>query len=126
MFNLFNPYRTATQKPANNSPSVQAVKFDAGKQDWSLLPVSSIEEVLKVLAYGKEKYGAWNWTNGDGMSYSRLFNATLRHVFAWWRGEDLDKESGLSHLAHAACNVLFLLYFMNNKATYNNNDDRSV
>jgi hypothetical protein len=35
--------------------------------------------------------------------------ALLRHINAWRRGEKCDDESGLHHLAHALCNVAFLL-----------------
>jgi len=103
-----------------------AVKFDEGKLDWSLLPIDSVEEILKVLEFGKTKYSAWNWSSGDGFKYTRVFNSTLRHLFAWVRGEDNDPESGLSHIAHAGCNILFILYFIKHKDKYTNNDDRSI
>jgi hypothetical protein len=55
------------------------------------------------------------------MEWTRLVGAVLRHTFAWMRGESIDPESGLSHLAHAACGLLFLLaYELNNVGT----DDR--
>lgn len=86
-----------------------AVKADAGKPRWELLPSDATEEMLKVLDFGAQKYGEWNWTGG--MKWSRLFSATLRHMWAFQRGQDNDPESGLSHLAHAACNVLFMLSY---------------
>lgn len=104
--------------------STTAVKFDQGKLDWSLIPIDSVEEILKVLEFGKVKYDSWNWAKGEGFKYSRVFNSTIRHLFAWFRGEDKDPESGLSHLAHAGCNILFLLYFIKHKNRYTNNDDR--
>ena len=104
-----------------------AVKHDQGKLDWSLLPIDSVEEILKVLEFGKRKYAAWNWASNGGFKYSRLFGSLLRHIFAWWRGEDKDPETGLSHLAHAGCNILFLLYYIKHRDTkYQNNDDRNV
>lgn len=101
-----------------------AVKFDNGKLDWSLMPWDSVEEILKVLEFGKIKYSAWNWSSGEGFKYSRVFNSLIRHLFAWFRGEDIDPESGLSHLSHAGCNILFLIYFVKHKNKYKNNDDR--
>lgn len=103
-----------------------AVKYDEGKRDWSLLPIESVEEIIKVLEFGQKKYAAWNWANGEGFKYTRVFNSLVRHIFAWVRGEDNDPESGLSHLAHAGCNILFLLYYIKHKNKYNNNDDRNV
>ena len=55
-----------------------------------------------------EIMGDWNWARG--FKRSRLFGALLRHVFASLRGEDKDSESGLSHMAHAGCCVLFILF----------------
>jgi hypothetical protein len=53
--------------------------------------------------------GDHNWRKG--MAWHRLFGAALRHLWAWYRGEKADPETGLSHLAHAACCVLFLLTY---------------
>lgn len=126
---------TYSQNPAGFLPTVDkepakltgAVKHDQGKLDWSLLPIDSVEEILKVLEFGKHKYAAWNWASNGGFKYSRLFGSLLRHIFAWWRGEDRDPETGLSHLAHAGCNILFLLYYIKHRDTkYQNNDDRNV
>lgn len=58
---------------------------------------------------GAEKYGERNWERG--IAWSRVFAAALRHLWAWWRGENADPETGLPHLAHAACNLLFLLAY---------------
>lgn len=99
-----------------------AVKADSGKTDWSLLPIESVEEILKVLEFGATKYDDWNWSTGNGFSYTRVFNATMRHLWAWFRGEDNDPETGLSHWAHAGCNVLFMLHFIKNKERYNQDD----
>ena len=46
----------------------------------------------------------------------RYFDAHMRHMVAWRKGEALDPESGRHHLAHAGCNVIFLLYLEMNQA----------
>lgn len=74
-----------------------------------MLPPEALTEIAKVLAFGAEKYGRHNWRKG--MAWSRLLGAILRHLFAWMQGEDKDPESGLSHLAHAGCDILFLLTY---------------
>lgn len=84
-------------------------KFDTDKVKLDLLPFDSLEEVAKVFTFGANKYGDRNWELG--FNYGRIIASTLRHIFAFCRGEDLDPETGLRHLAHAACNVLFLLTF---------------
>lgn len=103
-----------------------AIKHDAGKTDWSLVPWDSVEEIVKVLEFGKVKYAAWNWSSNGGFKYMRVFNSTMRHLLAWARGEDKDPESGLSHIAHAGCNIFFLMHFIKNKDKFSSNDDRNV
>ena len=82
-------------------------KYDGEKIPLDLLPPDALWEIAKVLAFGARKYKSWNWYKG--FRYSRLWSACLRHLYQWWRGYDNDEESGLSHLAHAGCMLLFLL-----------------
>lgn len=86
-----------------------AVKHDQGKPDFSLLPSAALEEVVKVWTFGEDKYGSFNWAKG--FSWRRPIAAALRHIFAWLKGEDLDPESGISHLAHACCCLLMVIHF---------------
>ena len=92
----------------NNQKQESGVKYDSDKLDWSLLPIDAIEEVIKVLMFGAKKYSANNWKHVDDFN-RRYYNASLRHLTQRQQGEILDSDSNLSHLAHAACNVLFLL-----------------
>jgi hypothetical protein len=87
----------------------EAVKFDAGKPPLGLISRTALEEEAKVLAFGAKKYGRENWR--AGMDFTRLVDAALRHVYAFADGEDLDKETGLSHLAHARCCLAFLVEY---------------
>lgn len=93
-------------------------KDDAEKPRTDLLPVAALEEVAHVMTFGAKKYAPYNW---QGLSVSRLYGAALRHLWAWWRGEDADPETGRSHLAHAACCVLMALDQMLARHEY---DDR--
>jgi Domain of unknown function (DUF5664) len=113
---------TAQKKLADMAK--EAVKADSGKPDWSLVPFEALEEIVKVLEFGKNKYGAYNFASGEGLKYTRLLSAAMRHLFAFTRGEDKDPESGLSHIAHLGCNVIFLLYFIKNKSKYPSVDNR--
>lgn len=83
-----------------------AIKYDQGKSRYELLPSDALEGIARVFTYGAEKYGVRNWEKG--LSWSRLFGATMRHLWAWWRGEETDMESGFSHLDHAAASILML------------------
>lgn len=74
-------------------------KHDGGKVPLEMLDRKALDEVARVLDFGKSRYGADNWR--AGLSYRRLVGATLRHVTAIMDGEDADAETGLKHAAHA-------------------------
>lgn len=84
-------------------------KDDNGKPQMSLLPFMAIIPIVRVLEYGASVYGKDNWQRVEG-GQKRYLDACFRHLAAWSDGEGEDKESGLSHLAHAGCCVLFLLW----------------
>lgn len=84
----------------------KGLKFDTGKARLDLVRPEFVEGVAHVLGFGAEKYAAWNWA--DGIVYSRLIAAQERHMNAFKRGIDLDEETGLPHLYHAACCLMFL------------------
>lgn len=86
------------------------VKFDSGKPRWSLLPIKQVEDVVKVLTCGAQKYSDNNWENVSNIE-DRYFSAAMRHISAWKQGNKLDGETGLPHLAHAVCCFLFIMWF---------------
>lgn len=86
---------------------MSGVKHDSGKAPMDLIPTSALIAEAKVLEFGKTKYGAHNWRGG--LAYSRLIAAALRHLTSFNNGEDVDPETGLSHIAHARCCTGFLL-----------------
>lgn len=79
------------------------------KTRWSLLPWQTIEHFVKVLMAGSSKYPLRGWE--DGRAYSEHYDAAIRHLTAFWNGEDKDPETKLSHLAHAGTRVMFLLTY---------------
>ena len=85
-------------------------KNDAGKPRWSLLPTGTVAAVVRVLEHGALKYGVDNWQSVPE-ARTRYYDAAQRHLQAWWEGELLDPESKEPHLAHAACCMLFLMWF---------------
>ena len=89
--------------------SNEGKKFDNGKLRFDLLPVLPLREIAKVFTIGAEKYDDRNWE--QGISWSRVFGALMRHMWAWWRGEKADPETGYSHLWHAACCIMFLIAY---------------
>lgn len=71
-----------------------------------LITAEPFEYIIRTLEFGATKYGAGNWLHASPKKFSDAFS---RHVAAWSNGEKLDPESGLPHLSHAICNLLFLL-----------------
>lgn len=85
------------------------VKFDEGKLRYDLVPIEALREITRVLTFGANKYTDRNWEKG--INYGRCYAAAMRHLTAWWDGEDKDPETGISHLAHAGCCIYFLLTY---------------
>ena len=88
----------------------EGTKHDTDKPRWDLLPYDAVAGTVSVLTFGANKYADRNWENG--LEYGRIYGALMRHMTAWWGGEDLDPESGLLHLDHAACCIAFLQAFV--------------
>jgi hypothetical protein len=89
---------------------MDGVKYDFGKADWSLMPFDALEDVVRVLEHGAKKYEPDNWKRVPD-SKRRYKSAALRHIIAYALGRIIDKESGLPHLAHAICCLLFAHWF---------------
>lgn len=87
----------------------EGTKADDGKLPYHLVSPDALEGMVRVLDFGAKKYAERNWEKG--ISYSRVFGAAMRHLWAWWRGADLDPETRLNHLHHAACCIHFLAHY---------------
>lgn len=92
-----------------------ARKDDTGKvSGWRHVPWRAFREVVRVLEYGHKKYDELpddpNWKKLPNAA-ARYHDALFRHVTAWSAGEVLDPDTSIHHLAHAAANCLFLIWF---------------
>lgn len=82
-------------------------KADSGKIRPTLVPASLVMAVANVREYGCKKYhDPENWKRVEPQRY---LDALYRHLLAYLSGEKNDKESGLPHLWHMACNIAFLV-----------------
>ena len=86
---------------------MSAIKHDKHKPDLSLLTPAMLEPMTRALMYGEQKYSRGNFKGG--FENVRLTSAALRHIFAYLDREDLDPESGVSHLGHAMAALGMLL-----------------
>lgn len=89
---------------------------DADDVAYSLIPSEAIERLARTLKEGAVKYSPDNWRKG--FKWRDTCNHCLRHIFLWLKG---DKSE--DHLAHAVCNLFFLMWFEAHRTEL---DDRYV
>jgi len=87
---------------------IEGKKYDQDKMRYDLVPFRGLDEVVRVLTYGAQKYSPDNWRKVE-RAEERYPAAALRHISAYLQGEPYDPETGISHLAHAVCSLLFVL-----------------
>lgn len=73
----------------------------------SVLPIGVMMEVALGMLEGALKYGRHNYRIA-GVRASVYFDATMRHLFDWWEGEDIDADSQLSHITKAIASLTVL------------------
>lgn len=74
------------------------------KAPLSVVPMGVVVEMGVGMLEGTAKYGRHNY-RGVGVRSSVYFDATMRHLIAFWEGEDLDPDSGMSHITKALCSL---------------------
>ena len=89
------------------------LKYDSDKPRLDLVDTEFLNSLGSVLGFGAKKYAAHNWR--EGIHYSRLIAAAMRHLTAINNNENIDPESGLPHTGHLACCVMFLDWMMKNR-----------
>lgn len=97
----------------------KGLRFNDGKSRYDLITPFALEQLAKVLTKGAEKYAERNWELG--MKWSKVIASLERHLQAFKRGEDFDKESGLLHIGHIMANAAFLTEYYK---IYPQGDDR--
>lgn len=88
----------------------EGLKYDEGKTRFDLVDPEFEELVAKVMTFGANKYKPNSWQNVED-PVNRYYAALRRHINAWRKGEKIDPESKLPHLAHVAVNAMFLLHY---------------
>lgn len=123
--NTTSGYIYVTHKPCDNCQEAidkarlttilveNFMKFDKDKLRYSLIPPIALQGLAEVLTFGAKKYKPNNWKLVD--DNTRYIDALYRHLEAWRAGEELDKDSKLSHLKHAITNIAFLIYLEDKK-----------
>jgi hypothetical protein len=91
---------------------IRGLKYNTNKIRWELLPKDALEQIACVFTHGAVKYEAENWRKG--IPFSECIGSMYRHLSAFERGEDIDPNSTLFHLAHLNFWSLILLHFILN------------
>ena len=101
---------TGSCTDCNRSKREQGRKDDSSKRRYSLLPKGAVNSVVDVLEFGSKKYADNNWQKVPDAK-TRYYDAAMRHLDSWLNGDLKDAETGLPHLAHAICCLMFLMWF---------------
>ena len=87
---------------------VSALRYNTGKPKWSLVHMHSLVPMIRVLEYGALKYAPFNWQKP--MKRDEVLDSMQRHLAALIDGNELDDESGLTHIGHIMANAMFYSY----------------
>lgn len=90
----------------------RAIRYNTGKPRWSLVHFKSLIPLVRSLEFGARKYDPENWKKG--LNKKELLESIQRHLAAMFDGEEIDKESGISHIGHIQCNAMFYVYMLDN------------
>jgi hypothetical protein len=97
----------------------EGTKFDSGKLRLDLIPIGPLVNLVLTYMIGSVRYEDYNWRKG--MKWSRIYAAMLRHLFAWWVGEEFDQDTGQPHLGSVAWGAFTLLEYQRSHKEF---DDR--
>lgn len=101
-----------------------AVNYGKGKPAISLIPGDVLAEVARVMTRAAEigKYDDFNWRRG--LPWREVYDKAQRHQLAWLEREDIDPETQRNHIAHALCDLIFLMHYILNHEQYKHLDNR--
>lgn len=73
------------------------------KVSLSKVPPAALIYMALAMQDGAKKYGPYNWRENKVIA-SIYVDACMRHLLAWFDGQEKAEDSGFPHLAHAlAC-----------------------
>lgn len=96
----------------------EAKRYNSDKPKVSLIRISALEPMARVLEFGRQKYSEFdqegnmtydarnNWDNG--LVLSEVLDSMMRHIGDIQDGKFLDDDSGLPIIGHIQANAMFL------------------
>lgn len=94
-------------KTTKSKPSNPKGILSAAKAPMSCVPAVVMAEIGVAMLEGAAKYGRYNY-RVSGVRAAVYYDATMRHLMAWWEGQDTDPDSGLSHITKAITSLVVL------------------
>ena len=94
--------------PINPKDSIGLTKVSLSK-----IPVAGLIHEALAMKNGAEKYGPHNWREHPVIA-TVYYDAALRHMMAWFDGEEVAADSGVHHLGHAKACLGIMLDAMEN------------
>jgi hypothetical protein len=92
-----------THKDTNPKDAVGIRKWRV----FSTIPATVEAEIGVAMLEGARKYGRHNYRIA-GVRGSVYYDAARGHLMQWWEGEDIDPDSGLSHITKAIASLVVL------------------
>lgn len=74
----------------------------------SVIPLPVLGEVGLALLEGARKYGRHNYRIAGVRASVYIDAVMIRHLGAFWEGEDIDSESNINHLSKAIAGLIVL------------------
>lgn len=90
-----------------NKPTNPKDIVSIAKAPMSCVSAAVLAEVGVAMLEGAAKYGRHNY-RASGVRASVYYDATMRHLMAWWEGQDIDPDSGMSHITKAITSLVVL------------------
>lgn len=91
----------------HSKPSNPKDAIGIRKAPMSTVSAAVMAEIGVAMLEGAAKYGRHNYRI-VGVQSSVYYDATMRHLMAWWEGEDTDPDSGMSHITKAITSLVVL------------------
>lgn len=102
LYNSHERHACASLPPGSKASNPKQA-FGDKKAPLSCVSSPVMYELGLAMLEGALKYGRHNY-RAVGVRYSTYYDAVLRHLTAWWEGQDIDPDSGVHHLIKAmAC-----------------------
>lgn len=111
--------RLAIKPEQKNGQQKQAMRFNEGKPQWSLIDFDCFEPLVRVMEYGMNKYKRSNWK--IGRSINQQCECLLRHCFELMSGKDYDHESQQLIIGHIQANAMMIAHTLKHHPEF---DDR--